>query len=319
MKPISKPIIIFDTDMDTDCDDVGALAMLLEAHISTKIELVGIITNSVCQFAAPFCEAMSRFYGINPPIGAIYESDYKDTDFNVERFDNYRRYSNLVLNQNGYNRILSKEIKKTDKDYHSAVSTYRTILANAKDKSVTVLCVGLLTAVAEALASAPDRISPLSGVELFKQKVSRVITMGSPDNANDFNWGMDAYAAERFFALCPVPVYISSEGTNIITGEHLTTRLKSDHPLRRAYELWLEKENCGRSSWDLIAALYAIKPDCPYLTQSDLGICRYHADEKRLYTNKTENAQFKLLSTNCEPELMVKMLNEYMLGNFSAL
>ena len=31
-----KPIVIFDTDMDTDCDDVGALAMLIEAHLSRK-------------------------------------------------------------------------------------------------------------------------------------------------------------------------------------------------------------------------------------------------------------------------------------------
>ncbi len=27
---MEKPLIIFDTDMDTDCDDVGALAILYE-------------------------------------------------------------------------------------------------------------------------------------------------------------------------------------------------------------------------------------------------------------------------------------------------
>ena len=67
-------------------------------------------------------------------------------------------------------------------------------------------------------------------------------TMGTPNKPNDFNWGMDAYAAERFFTLCPTPVYISAEGSEIVTGEHLSTRLNSDHPLRQAYELWLGKK-----------------------------------------------------------------------------
>ena len=311
-----KPIIIFDTDMDTDCDDVGALAMLLEAHLSNKIELAGIITDSVCEYAAPFCEAMLRFYNVDLPIGAIYESDYKDTDLNVARFNNYRKHSVRFLTANGYNHVLSKSVQKTDRDYPSAVSAYRTLLAKAKDKSVTVVCVGLLTGVAEMLTSAPDSISPLSGVELFSQKVSRVITMGAPNVPNCFNWGMDAYSAERFFALCPTPVYISPEGTEIVTGAHLTKRLNSNHPLRKAYEIWLEKENCGRASWDLIAALYAIKPDSPYLKESDLGVCRYNVDEKCLYTDETKNAQYKLISTNCETQIMVDALNEYMLGNF---
>ena len=95
-----KPIIIFDTDMDTDCDDVGALAMLLEAHLSNKIELAGIITDSVCEYAAPFCETMLCSYKINLPIGAIYEGDYKDTDLNIARFDNYRKHSNRSLSAN---------------------------------------------------------------------------------------------------------------------------------------------------------------------------------------------------------------------------
>ena len=316
MRSDEKPIIIFDTDMDTDCDDVGALAMLLEAHLSKKIELAGVIADSVCEYAAPFCEAMLRFYNVDLPIGAIYESDYKDTDFNIARFDNYRKHSARFINANGYNRVLSESLQKTDRDYPSAVSTYRTLLAKAKDKSVTVVCVGLLTAVAEMLESAPDSISPLSGVELFRQKVSHVITMGAANIPNCFNWGMDAYASERFFALCPTPVYISPEGTAIVTGGHLTARLDATHPLRRAYEIWLGEKNCGRASWDLIAALYAIDPDHPYLKVSDLGTGRYNVDKKCLYTDETKNTQFKLLSTNCETQTMVDALNEYMVGNF---
>ena len=247
MRSDEKPIIIFDTDMDTDCDDVGALAMLLEAHLSKKIELAGIITDSVCEYAAPFCEAMLRFYKVDLPIGAIYESDYKETASDIARFDNYRKHSARFINANGYNHVLSKSIRKTDRDYPSAASTYRALLAKAEDKSVTVVCVGMLTAIAEMLESTPDSISTLSGVELFEKKVARVIAMGAPDVPNCFNWAMDAHAAERFFALCPTPVYISPEGTKIVSGEHLTASLNGAHPLRRAYEIWLDEENCGRA------------------------------------------------------------------------
>ena len=312
-----KPIIIFDTDMDTDCDDVGALSMLLEAHLAQKIELLGIITDSLCKYAAPFCEAMTKHYGVNLPIGAIYENDYKDTDFNIKRFENYRNHSNNCFKQNGYNHILSKEIKKTDRDYPSASLLYRKLLANAEDKSVTVLCVGLLTAASEALTSLPDDISPLSGIELFNKKVSRVITMGNPEKINDFNWGMDAYASEQFFALCPVPVFISPQGSEIITGEHLSSALDSNHPLRLAYELWLGKQHCGRQSWDLIATLYAINPSTPYLTQRNLGLCYYDVAKKKLHIDESENSNFKLISTNFSDDYIKKLLNECMLGNFN--
>ena len=200
-----------------------------------------------------------------------------------------------------------------NKPTHTTVTLLSFALAS---NVLYVLCVGLLTAVAEMLASAPDSISPLTGAELFEQKVSHVITMGPPNESNSFIWGMDAYAAERFFALCRVPVYISAEGSKIVTGAHLTKRLNSNHPLRKAYEIWLEKENCGRASWDLIAALYAIKPDSPYLKESDLGVCRYNVDEKCLYTDETENTQYKLISTSCETQTIVEALNEYMVGNF---
>ena len=133
--------------------------------------------------------------------------------------------------------------------------------------------------------------------------------MGTPEIVNDFNWGMDAYATERFFELCKTPILISSEGEKIITGGHLTAKLCDTHPLRRAYEIWLGKENTGRSSWDLIATLYAIMPDCPYLKQTDFGVCRYSAEEKRSCVIKSEPAQCKLLQTDCDDDFMAKILN----------
>ena len=312
---MEKPIILFDTDMDTDCDDAGALAMLLEAHLAGKITLLGIVADSVSPYAAPACDYMTRHYGIELPIGTVYAEDYMDTRENIDRFADYRTHSKNCLQQGrAYNAYFARQIDKTDKDYPSAAKVYRQLLSKAEDCSVTVLCVGMLTAAAEALESFPDEISPFSGAELFKRKVKKVIAMGNPYGINDFNWGKDALGAKRFFDLCPVPIYISAEGGNVITGAHLSARLPHDHPMRRAYEIWLGQENQGRSSWDLIAALYALEPESPYLRLEALGDCRYDAEEKKLYIHPSVNGNCNILHLSCSPEEMAQVLNNYMLG-----
>ena len=317
MEITNTPRIIFDTDMDTDCDDVGAFAMLLEAHLSRKIELIGVVADSVSRYAAPCCEVMAQYYKINVPVGTIYSNDYMDTAADIERFANYRRHSEKCLSLGkSYNYIFAKKIEKIDKDYPSAASVYRRLLSESEDNSVTVLCVGMLTALAEALCSQPDEISQLSGVELFRKKVKSVITMGNPNKTNDFNWCMDAYATEKFFSLCPVHIYISAEGTNILTGEYLSTALMDEHPLKCAYEIWFGQKNCGRSSWDLIATLYAIESETSYLTCKDLGGAFYVAKEKKLYINDFENKNIRQIYLNCEPKTMSELLNKHMLGDF---
>ena len=82
---MEKPIILFDTDMDTDCDDAGALAMLLEAHLADKAILLGIVADSVSPYAAPACDYMAHHYGIELPIGTVYAEDYMDTPENLCR------------------------------------------------------------------------------------------------------------------------------------------------------------------------------------------------------------------------------------------
>lgn len=312
-----EPLIIFDTDMDTDCDDAGALAMLLEAHKKGLVRLLGIVSDSVCRYAAPCCEAISDFYGVNVPIGTIYADDYFDSESNIERFKEYRAHTEKCASQGrDYNRVFSEEIGKVDKDYPSAVSIYRKLLADAEDSSVTILCVGMLTALSEALSSDADSVSNLSGAELFRKKVKKVVTMGDPDKINDFNWGMDAEASEKFFSLCDVPIYISAEGGSVITGEMLTKTFDAKHLIRRAYEKWLKKENCGRSSWDLIATLYAVNQDTKHIKVKERGNCSFVAKEKKLYTENSETALCKTIHADCSDEEMAKLLNECMAGNF---
>ena len=122
-----------------------------------------------------------------------------------------------------------------------------------------------------------------------------MITMGNPEKVNDFNWGMDAQSTKTFFELCPVPIYISAQGKTIVTGSHLGEFLEADHPVRKAYSIWLGVENAGRASWDLIASLYAIHPGTPYLKCRDFGKCTYDAENKITHVEKVYNPPCKTL------------------------
>ena len=312
-----KISIIFDTDMDTDCDDAGAFAMLLEAHLCNKVQLLGVVADSISSYAAACCEMIAQHYGVNVPVGTTF-SYYSETADDKERFANYIKHSQECVSANrSYNYSFARKMNKSDSDYPSAVSVYRKLLADAQDNSVTVLCVGMLTAATCALSSPPDDISPLNGVELFRKKVKQIITMGNPRKINDFNWGMDAYGAEKFFSLCPTQICISAEGTDVLTGSQLSFALPEEHPLRRAYEIWLGGQNLSRSSWDLIAALYAIQPDTSYLCCENLGSGWYDAAKKQFYTENVGDKNIKQIFLNCEPFKMAEILNECMLGNFN--
>ena len=257
--------IIYDTDMDCDCDDVGALALVLEYVKAEKAELLGVVTDVPSLYAAPACEAICREYGVNVPIGTIYNHEYPSSA--TERYKNYRGTQRDNINAGkDYNRTLAAMVGKTDVDYPSSARVYRELLAAAEDKSVTVVVVGMLTAIDALFLTTGDEISPLSGLELFEKKVIRVVSMGQMKHerspkARSFNYINDREGAVNVFEKCPVPILISGAGGDIAVGKTYTASMHADHPVRVAYEIYCKGENKGRASWDLITMLYALDPD----------------------------------------------------------
>lgn len=310
---MNKPLIIFDTDMDTDCDDAGALALLYEYVCRDKAELLGIVTDSVNPYAAPCCEYMGHFYGIERPVGAVSSSLYPERE--TDRLVRYRKHSAA---HSRYNQQISAPIGKTDADYPTEVQMYRQLLSQSPDKSVTIVCVGLLTALTNALLSEPDTYSDLTGVQLFAQKVDHIVSMGYPAKTGpNFNWHMDGESSRIFFEICPVPVYASGYGTDIVTGSSLTSSLPIEHPLRQIYELYTKKEHTGRSSWDLIATLYAVDPSNPLLKTVKHGSCRFDPSCSRSYWEpKGPRMDYEII-LNTTNEILTDFLEKRMKGDFS--
>jgi hypothetical protein len=241
--------IIYDTDMDTDCDDAGALAILHALMDRGEAEILATVVSSRYSWSVPCVEAINRYYGrADLPIGAP-KTTWADTG------------------QRGspYARQISEQFAtryKSNDDAPDAVDVYRRILAAQDDGSVVIVTVGYLTNLRDLLASKPDAASPLSGTELVRQKVSRwVCTGGSyPKNLNPAvcgNYTPDPSSTVIAVRDWPGPIYFSGSGDDIHTGARLR-ETPARNPVRRVYKLYLgEKKN--RPSWDPIGVLFSIR------------------------------------------------------------
>ncbi|MCG8384357.1 MAG: hypothetical protein MJA30_02350, partial [Cytophagales bacterium] len=67
--------IIFDTDMATDCDDAGALAMLHALQDKGECELLGVMVNDPDKDASGAVDVINTYYGRGSiPIGVVDET-----------------------------------------------------------------------------------------------------------------------------------------------------------------------------------------------------------------------------------------------------
>ncbi|MBT3274625.1 MAG: hypothetical protein HN368_15820 [Spirochaetales bacterium] len=263
--------IIFDTDLETDCDDVGALCLLHNFQTAGLCAIKAVIGDGFSDYIAPSAEVINAWFGRSEiPVGALRIPGYVDDP----TYEAYRRHISMFeqsFPSRLYNRRLPTgtpyEGKKTE-DYPDAVRIYRQVLAAAENDEVVVCVVGFMTALAGLLKSLPDDISPLSGIELATRKIQHVVSMAvvspCPGEGNgNFNFYIDLPAAHFVVDNLPVPVYLSSWGTSITTGERFMASVPAEHPGRLAYEMYLDNDlltppEGNRSSWDQVAALFSV-------------------------------------------------------------
>jgi inosine-uridine nucleoside N-ribohydrolase len=256
--------ILFDTDMDTDCDDVGALAVLHALEQRGEARILGVVCDVPDPWAAACAQAVNHAAGrAEIPVGIVTGEDLAGSA-------RYHRYCGHLasLAQWGwgrYNKPIGQDFRcqnPTAPPPLDAVDLYRQVLAAQEDHSVVIAAVGLLTALQKLLASPPDAHSPLNGEELVRAKAKRLVTMGLgtfPHGEDGFNWRMDSEAAAAVLNHWPAPLTVSAWGADIHTGASLAEQTSPGNPVRRAYELFLQGPSKSRSSWDLVAVLFAVR------------------------------------------------------------
>ena len=266
----AEPIkIIFDTDMGNDVDDVVALDMFYKYMDEGKVDLLGIISSKREGGSVKFIDAMNTLYGYpNIPVGIVKtypEEGYVCTDKRLN-------YADYTVNAHNY--------KHTITDWNAVEDGYkliRKLLASQPDKSVTFVTVGFSTNMTRLLASAADEYSPLDGKSLMAQKAEKVVIMAGNfhERNKEYNVYKDHFAAVRFFAECPVPMYFSDVVLGKSTLYPYQTvengfKYTENHPLVVAFNYYAQMPY-NRPLWDPTAVLFAVEGHKGYASLSKSG------------------------------------------------
>ena len=237
---------ILGTDWWTDCDDAIALRVLLRAHKNGKIELAGIGINAAMEYSASSVDGFLNLEGVKDiPVGI----DLEATDYGG--------------NPQYQKRLSESAVRyKKNEDAENAVRLYRRILAENEGK-VEIIEIGFMQVIAAVIESGADDISPKTGMELFREKVSKVWVMAGKWD-EEGGWENNFARTERTVKAsailcekCPVPMtFLGFEiGDTVITGGELP---KDDFLYRILYD---HGSYNGRYSWDPMTALLAIVGD----------------------------------------------------------
>ncbi|MDR0231915.1 MAG: nucleoside hydrolase [Dysgonamonadaceae bacterium] len=245
-------LVIFDTDMGPDYDDVGALAILHAFADKGEAKILATISSNKYTNSVPCIEIINRYFGRpDIPLGAPRNG----VDMIDPRFE--RIYWPEILP------LLYFHETKRSEDAPDAVSVYRKILSNQPDSSVHIITVGFLTNLAALLQSPPDEFSDLDGTALVKQKVKRLISMaGRFPQGQEFNVCTDNDASILVFGQWPTPITLSGfeTGVEIITGKRLTTSDDiANSPVKDAFSMGMTIDVDGRCSWDQTAVLVGVR------------------------------------------------------------
>jgi inosine-uridine nucleoside N-ribohydrolase len=246
MKP---PVpVILDTDMGPDCDDAGALGVLHALAANGEARILGVMHCTSSPWGAGCIDAINAYYGRpDLPVGTLKARGFLDEA-------SYRKYNEAIAKT--YPNRFAGGAEQPD-----AVRLYRRLLSVEADRTVVIIAIGPLPNLRALLASGPDDVSELDGVELVARKVKELVVMGGQfPSGLEWNFRMDADSARHVAERWPTPImYCGYEiGADIMTGSRLFAEAPADHPVRRAYE-WFLGGPGDRNSWDLTAVLYGVR------------------------------------------------------------
>lgn len=261
--------VFLDTDIGPDCDDAGALAILLYLHKTNVCRITGITHTTGSPYGLGCIDAICLRFGLSFPLGTCADRDYLTTP---ECF----RYTSAVVSscENGY---------PPDAQQPDASDTLIRALSGESDDSVTFISIGPMRNLSRFVADARTR-------GIFLKKVRRIVCMAGrfdTDDTAEWNVLMDIKGARDALEgwpgeiiFCPFESY-----SGVLTGDCL--KRHPAHPVSIAYRLHTGGGYL-RPSWDPGAVIRAVKNDMPAYVDSapgavsiaDNGVTRFTEDPK---------------------------------------
>ncbi|KAI1804698.1 nucleoside hydrolase [Daldinia bambusicola] len=251
----ANPIII-DTDIFSDVDDAGALAVANVLHNYGLAELRGVAVNTRPRYGALAVSAINTYFGNGDiPVAAL--RPLTDETFFDSRDFVLGEYASKVAHN--WPRSLNDSSATP-----TPVELYRSILSAAEDHSITIISIGFLTNLAELMNSPPDTIAPSTGASLVSAKVKELVVMGGRyPSGKEFNFaGADPSATYSVVNTWPRTVPVTYSGfelsATIFSGEQLADLAPPDSPVLAAYQWYVGRCRTARESWDPVTTLYGI-------------------------------------------------------------
>jgi inosine-uridine nucleoside N-ribohydrolase len=266
------PLVILDTDIGSSTDDLFAMEMLYRYQDEGRCKLLGIVVDRQGDDCAALADVMNTYFGYGDlPIG-LERGGIKNPNVFID-------YKNLPNHTNDKGELL---FKRTISDYSKLPNgwqLYRKLLAAQPDHSVSICSIGFVSSLTQLLASEPDDLSPLSGVELVRKKVKCLYLMAGVFTSSeepDYNFLQDPTYAKLLFELWPRSVDVVFSPMEVGNDiEYKPELVLSDiswtdvHPIKQVYM----KYNCntGQKMWDPLAVIHAVEGDDVFVL-SERGI-----------------------------------------------
>lgn len=246
----SQVKIIFDTDLGPDYDDVGALAILHSMADSGRAEILATISCNKNELVVPSIDVInSYFHRPSIPVGAP-----KTVGVNL---GSWQHWADSIVAKYPHSFISTTSAP-------DALGVYRRILNSQPDNSVTIVTVGFLTNLANLLRSKRDKNSNLTGLQLIRKKVKRLVSMaGAFPEGKEFNIHMDSLSSKYVYDNWPGEVVFTGFeiGKQIHTGLRVINSSIENSPVKDVFRISIpmaEEDRNGRMSWDETAVIIGV-------------------------------------------------------------
>jgi inosine-uridine nucleoside N-ribohydrolase len=257
--------VIFDTDMGNDIDDALALGLLHALESRGECHIVAVTITKDNPWAAPYIDLVNTFYRRSDiPIGMVKGSGVTAEDSAMIRVPAERKrpdgsfvYPHKIL---------------SGADVPDAAVVLRHTLAAQPDHSVVIIQVGFSTNLARLLDDSGELDQSR---ELVARKVKLLVMMaGDFAKRNpEFNVKMDIASAQKLLRDWPTPIVTSGfeiGNSMLYPASSITRDFSGNHPVADAYRNY-KAFPYDRPTWDITAALYAVRPNDGYFSLSEAG------------------------------------------------
>lgn len=278
---------VLDTDIGTDSDDIGALAILLNKARRGELTLSAVTVCNAQDDSAMAADIIAEQYGIEVTIGKARQYG-ADAQHGI--------YTRAIASAYP-SRLRRGEIEP-------AVRVLRRTLE--KEDRLTLITIGPLTNIADLARSKGDDISPLSGKELMK-KIDSAYVMCGNFSADTPEWNIEEdipSAIEALSALeCEITFIPFEVGVDVLSGKSFLEGEMS--PMKLGYYVHNVTE---RHSWDPITVYCATEECLPtgprgVVTISDNGVTTFRP---------TPDGKHRYVLRTFDVEEMSKKLNDLM-------